>query len=145
MTKEEEKKFIEECRSWMDPPTKWMHGVGVKNYRSDCVHYTLGVAKAMGWIEKDYEIEPYPHDWALHQSKSRLAEELHKHCHLVKKEDIKIGDLLLYKFGKCESHIAWFLGEGKAIHCVEEYGVVEYDFNSEMTDELRSVVRIKRS
>lgn len=142
MTKKEEKKFIEECRSWI--PTAWMHGVGVKNYRSDCIHYIFGVAKNMGWIDRSYEIPFYPHDWALHQPESRLVKELHKHCKLEKLENIKIGDLILYQFGKCESHIAWYLGDGKAIHCVEGYGVVEFDFNSEMREKLRSVMRARK-
>ncbi|MBT9144589.1 MAG: hypothetical protein DDT42_00431 [candidate division WS2 bacterium] len=141
MTEKEEKKFIEECRSWLG--TGWMHAVCVKGFRVDCVHYIIGVAKNMGWIPVDYEPEPYPHDWALHQTESRLVNELHKYCQLVKIENIKIGDLILYKFGKCNSHIAWYLGEGKAIHSAEDTGVEEFNMQTEMLAERTIVMRMR--
>ncbi len=127
MTKKEENQFIKECRSWIG--TKWMHGVCVKGYRVDCIHFLVGVAKAVRWLDEKYEIQPYPRDWALHCAESKMMAEMGRYCRPVKLEKIKVGDILVYKFAKTNSHAAFYLGDGKAIHSHIQYGVAEFDIN----------------
>ena len=42
-------------------------------------------------------------------------------------KDRKIGDILLYKFGRTNCHAAFYLGDNTAIHSHIQYGVVEFD------------------
>ena len=127
MTEQQEKRFIEECRSWLG--TKWMHGVAVKGYKVDCIHFVVEIAKTIGWLDKKYEIKPYPREWALHCAESKLMIGMSKFCAPVILKDIETGDILLYKFDRCTSHAAFYLGDNKAIHAHIQYGVVEFDIN----------------
>lgn len=127
MNRADEKKFVKECRTWLG--TKWMHGVCLKGYRVDCAHYIVALAKYMGWLDLKYKIRPYPRDWALHSSKSLMMKELERFCRPVPPGKVKTGDILVYVFGQCESHLAWYLGGGKAIHSHIKYGVVEFNVN----------------
>lgn len=129
MKSAEEQKFIAECRSWIG--TGWMHNVCLKGYRVDCVHFIVAVSKEMGWLPDNLFIEPYERDWALHRSESKLMAELQKYAYQV--TDIQIGDYLVYKYGLTNSHIAFYLGDNKAIHSHIQYGVVEFE-----TDDLEA-------
>ena len=129
MTKQQEKIFIEECRSWKG--TKWMHGVAVKGYKVDCIHFLVEIAKAIGWLDKKYEIKPYPRDWALHCAESKLTTEMSKFCEPIDLKDIMVGDILLYRFSKCNSHAAFYLGDNTAIHSHIQYGVVEFNIDEQ--------------
>ncbi len=125
MTKDEEKKFIAECRSWLG--TKWQHSVSSKGSGVDCVQFMVAIAKEMGWVDKSLKIAPYPRDWALHRSQSILFEGLEKFCIRVNLHLLEIGDILVYKFDKCNSHVAYYIGDNKAIHSHITSGVVEYN------------------
>lgn len=125
MDEEQEKKFIDECRSWLG--TKWQHSVRLKGVAVDCVMFILSIAQYMGWVEKDYKVMPYPRDWALHQSRSKLMDFLKEYCEEISKHSLKIGDILVYKFSKCNSHVAFYIGNDMAIHSHIRFGVVEYN------------------
>ncbi|MCK4248665.1 MAG: C40 family peptidase [Candidatus Omnitrophica bacterium] len=144
MTKSEEKKFIAECKSWLNPPTGWMHGVALKGYKVDCIQFLAAVAKAVGWLDQSYEIKPYPREWALHQSESKMMKELLKLCDPVKGRDFQVGDILLFKFNKCNSHAAFYLGNNKAIHSHIQYGVAEFGLDDpEMKKTFTTAMRWK--
>jgi len=126
MTKREQEKFIKECRSWIGTP--WIHGQGTKGVGVDCVYFVSEVAKNMGWLNKDYVIEPYPKDWAFHKKRNILWNELQKFCNEIPLSQIQIGDILTYKYTKKTiTHIAFYLGNNKAIHSHRQYGVVEFN------------------
>ncbi len=125
MDEKQEKKFIRECKSWKN--TKWRHSVAVKGSGVDCVQFMIAVAREMGWIDKKFKIAPYPRDWALHQSRSMLMEGLEKFCVKVNVHFLEIGDILVYEQGRCNSHVAYYIGENKAMHSHIQYGVVEYN------------------
>ena len=130
MTKQEQEKFIKECKSWIG--TKWMHGQGTKGAGVDCTYLIVKIAKIMGWINKDYRIRPYPKDWAFHKLKHDLWVELEKFCVEVPFEQRKMGDVLTYTFvNKVITHTAIYLGSNRAIHSHRQYGVVEFDIEDE--------------
>ena len=143
MTKQEEEKFRKECRSWLNPPTKWMHGVGLKGVRTDCINFIAEVSKEMGWLNKDYKIKAYPRDWALHKARHTMIYELGRYCFDVGLEDRKTGDIFLYKFGRSNCHAAFYLGDNKAIHSHIQYGVVEFNLeeNEEMKKHFSKAIR----
>ena len=142
MTREEEKKFVEECRSWLG--MKWIHGQCLKGYGVDCIQFIAAISKFMGWLDEKYEIPPYPRDWALHCAESKIEQEMGKYCRPVELSELKVGDILLYKFGRCNSHAAWYLGTGRAIHSHIKRGVEEFDINEpEMSKHFTRAMRWK--
>lgn len=142
MTLEEQNLLIRECRSWKG--TKWMHRVALKGYRVDCVYFIMAVAKEMGWLPLCYEPPLYPRDWHLHSSDSILLKEILKFGNKV--ENLQVGDVILYKFGKAISHAAWYLGKNGAIHSHMKKGVVEFNIYSdqEMKEHQNCIVRIAK-
>lgn len=125
MDDKQKEKFIKECRSWLG--TRWQHAVSLKGVGVDCVQFMLSVSKKMGWLNKNFKVKPYPRDWALHQSHSILMDWLNENCNKVNVHFVEAGDILVYKFNRCNSHVAYYIGDRKAIHSHIVHGVVEYD------------------
>lgn len=124
-----EKKIISEARSWINPPTKWMHGVALKGYRTDCVQFIISLAKEFGWIPQDYKTFPYNQDYALHNDTSLIKQEIMKFCDEVT-DGMKVGDIVLFKFGKCASHAGIYIGNNRVVHAHVRQGVIEDDIKN---------------
>ena len=55
-----------------------------------------------------------------------------KYCDKVPLADIQPGDFLLYKYGRCVSHGGIYVGDGRIIHALVDYGVVMTDIDDVM-------------
>lgn len=115
--------IIDEARTWLG--TKWIHNQALKGGGADCSQFVIAVFKNVGLLPKTYKSIKYNRDWALHNSESKLLIEVKKYCKQVNIKDLQAGDILLYKSGKCASHIAIYLGNDKLIHSKIRAGVVE--------------------
>ncbi len=143
MTPEKEKEFIDECLSWIG--TKWMHGVGLKGYGVDCVQFIVEVAINTGLVSKDIKIEKYSRDWALHSNNSRLTKYLVDSCYLLpKKSELKIADILIFKFARTDGHMGFYFGDNTFIHSFRGFGVMKDNFLRPVYQEhFRQAWRIK--
>ncbi len=115
--------IIKECKSWKG--TKFGHGVALKGYMADCIQFGVAVYRNLGMLPSNFKTQKYNRDWALHNSESVLVATIQKYCHQIQFDDIRVGDILLFKFGKCASHTAIYIGDGKIIHSVVKQGVIE--------------------
>ena len=115
--------IIDEITSWIGTP--WRHLQCVKGQGVDCVQLIIGVAKNLGWLLPDYNSGKYPRDYSLHNSESLLIEEIKKLCVEIKKEDIGIGDILVFVNGKSAGHIGFYVGDGLIVHAHIRQGVVK--------------------
>ncbi len=144
MTEKQQKKFIKECRSWIG--TKWLHCVCLKGVAVDCVQFMLTIAQEMSWMPKDFKFDPYPRDWALHQSHSALMDFLNKYCYGIDRCDMVVGDIMVYKYGRCNCHVAYYVGNKIAVHSHIKHGVVEFDINdSRVKEKFSCVMRWKEN
>jgi NlpC/P60 family putative phage cell wall peptidase len=133
--------IIDECRSWIG--TKWRHYCKIKGYGVDCIWLVVEVFKSVGLLG-EIEIPYYTRDWALRRSESLLEKYILDYCYEVDKDDLDVGDLLLYKYGKCSSHVAIYIGNNRAIHSHIKRGVVEFDLNEKgMPERLTKTFRLK--
>ncbi len=109
MTSEEEKILVNECLSWKGTP--WKHGIGLKGFGVDCAYFVKCVFVSIGMYPNDFEIEPYSRDWSLHSEDPRIKNCLTTRCTLLQpSEGKKIGDILIFKFGKANGHMGIYLG-----------------------------------
>lgn len=115
--------FIGEARDWLG--TRWMHGVGVKAVGTDCVQYIVALGRRFGWVPQDYQPPVYARDWALHNHRSILLEELARFADRVNSQERAPGDILTFVHGKCASHAGIYLGAGRFIHAHVRHGVCE--------------------
>lgn len=137
-----EKLIIEEIRSWINPPTKWMHGVALKGYGADCIQFLVALAKVFKWLPDDFKTIKYDRDFALHNADSILLKEIENYCIRLEDRDFQVGDILLFNFGRCASHAGIYIGDGKMVHAHIRAGVEEIDVNRIM-DKFVSVWRFK--
>ena len=122
-----DQQIIDVLNSWKG--TKWIHGQGLKGVGADCIQFMLSAAKELEWLPSDYQSIKYNRDWALHNERSILLEEINKVCDEISLNEIQIGDLLIFKFGKCAGHSGFYIGNNKIIHSKIKAGVVEDVFD----------------
>lgn len=127
-------KIIDEFKSWKG--TKWVHGQSCKGAGVDCVQLLVAGFKSLGLLPPIFKTIKYNQDYALHNSTSVLLLELKKHCHLISLDQIKAGDILVYKYDKTAHHTAVYIGNKKIIHSKIRQGVIE----SYLSDEQKNFV-----
>jgi lipoprotein Spr len=97
LTGNEDAKFIEEVAGWIGTP--YVYG-GESKTGTDCSGMVQTVYKDV------YNIKLY-----------RTASDLVKNCNLVKKKDLKTGDLVFFKINNTKvSHVGIYIGNDKFIH-----------------------------
>lgn len=107
---------IEQALSWIGTP--YIHAADVKGAGIDCAMLLVRCFVDSG-ILPAFDPRPYPRDWHLHHSEERYLAWLQKSAQEIPFEDKRPGDVLVYKFGRCYSHGAIFLGGRRLIHaCV---------------------------
>jgi NlpC/P60 family putative phage cell wall peptidase len=117
--------IIAEVRSWIG--NRWRHGQAFKGQGTDCVQWLLVLGKQFGWVPQSYKPPRYNRDWALHNNESILLQEIQKFCSPVNYPDIKVGDVLIFKYSMAESHAGIYIGEGRMVHAHIRQGVIEED------------------
>lgn len=118
-----EKQIIEEARSWIG--TKWIHGQALKGVGTDCIQMIISIAKTFGWIPQNYTVAPYNQDYALHNETSQIKAGIVEFCYEVTDGKYKVGDIMLFAFGKCASHAGIYVGDNRIVHAPIKYGVLE--------------------
>lgn len=118
-----------------------MHGQAVEGVGADCVHFPVALLKSVGKLPEGFKQIRYNQDWALHNDKSILIEQLEKYCTRIDNlDDLQPGDLLAYKYGKCASHLGVYLSGGMIIHSVIRHGVI-LTYMNDMTNKFHSAWR----
>lgn len=118
--------FKEAVEKWKG--VRYMHAGRTESAGVDCIGFIICLLEDLGHdFSKELKHEVYPPDWHLHQTEERLLNKFVKYCDEVSFAELREGDLLLMKFGKCFSHAAFYLGDYKVIHAVMRKGVIVSD------------------
>lgn len=105
-----------EAKKWADARVPYRHR-GVTMEGCDCSGLVIGVMKKLGFL-LNYKLRYYPIDWNLHNASGEyLVQELRRYAIEVKKSEIRLGDVLVFKFGRCESHAAILVDKNVFVHC----------------------------
>jgi cell wall-associated NlpC family hydrolase len=95
-----------ELESWMRTP--YRHWAGVKKRGVDCIHLVIRSLEAVGAFQGTVVVIPkYPHDWHLHRGEPLLKhglERLLPHVPILNKDEVKDGDVVLFKYGRQAAH-----------------------------------------
>lgn len=116
--------IIKEIKSWRGTP--WKHCVALKGWGADCGQFVVTLCRTFGWIPADYKLDPYHADYSMHNNKSLMREALERSGadELEDKNDLQIGDVLLFKNGQCEAHVGMAISPTYFVHCQVMMGVV---------------------
>jgi len=129
-------KIVLEAKTWIGTPYK--HYSSSKGGGADCGLFIMKTYENAGLIK--FKQPPfYPLDWAYHNPVGEMFEDIVKgYCNEVTKEEAGLGDIILYKFGKCLSHAAIIIEDNKIIHSEINIGVkVSNRFTCEWRDRER--------
>ncbi len=105
------KRIVEEAIKWKG--VKYQHRATTKQ-GCDCTGFIVGVMQALGYM-RDYKMRNYPSDWNLHSmADNYILEEIVKFADRV--VDMRSGDIILFRLGKCVAHAGLLLKEKLFIH-----------------------------
>lgn len=111
---------ITEARTWLRTP--YHHQARIKGAGVDCATLLCEVYEAAGVIPH-VDPTPYPADWHQHvkDGSERYLGWLSRYGREV--DDAAPGDVIVWKFGRCFSHAAIYIGDGLIIHSYIGQGV----------------------
>ena len=104
--------IIEEARSWIG--VRYEHR-GITKQGCDCGGLIIGILRALGYM-KNYKIRRYPNDWNLHVLAGNVMKEEVDKITKVINGAVEVGDLILFNFGKCVSHVGIVIEDNLFIH-----------------------------
>jgi NlpC/P60 family putative phage cell wall peptidase len=115
-----------EARSWIGTP--YHHHACLKGSGVDCAHLLIGVFSSTGLVP---QVDPgkYPADWHLHRSEERFLGWVERFADQVPLPDV--GDVGLWRFGRCFSHGGIFVGDDLIVHAYIGRGVIMSRLNEE--------------
>ena len=106
--------IAKEARKWVG--VKYRHR-GMTMRGCDCSGFLLGVMRKLGFL-LNYKLRYYPPDWNLHSGADNfLVEEIGRFAVEIKKSETNPGDVLVFNFGKCNSHAGILVEKGIFVHC----------------------------
>ena len=110
--------IIKEAKNWLG--VKYEHR-GITKQGCDCTGLLIGILKTFGYLA-GYKIKRYPNDWNLHaKAGNYIMEEIEG---IATKVDIpSIGDLVLFNFGRCISHLGILIENNMFIHTHSNSGI----------------------
>lgn len=109
---------LEEALSWVGTP--YYHQGDVKGAGVDCCMLLVKTWIEVG-IVKPFDPRPYPSQWNLHKEEERYLNWLRLCAEEV--EAPQVGDIVLWKFGKCYAHSAIYVGPNEVVHALSEHRV----------------------
>ena len=112
---------VEEAKTWLRTP--YHHMAQVKGAGVDCVTFLTAVYRIVGLVP-EIAIEYYPQHWHLHRGDELYLGGLEKYARLV--EEPTVGNIVIYKFGRCFSHGGIVLDWPMIIHAYASAGMVTY-------------------
>lgn len=114
-------KIAKEAREWVGTPYK--HYASIKGVGADCALFIMKVYENVGLI-KFVQPPYYPKDWAFHNPTGEIFDKaVASYCVEITKEEVKLGDIILYKFGKVLSHGSIVVEDNMIVHSEINIGV----------------------
>jgi len=119
------------ARSWLGTP--WKHAQVARGIGVDCAMFLCSVYYQAGlvpWIDP----RPYPPDWFLHRDEERMLNIVKRYAHPV--VEPLPGDIALYQWGRCVSHVAIVVDDELVIHAFLQAESVTYTERDALADRL---------
>jgi cell wall-associated NlpC family hydrolase len=108
-----------EAKSWIG--TKYHHKGRVKGVGVDCGGLIYEVYKRTTGLPHEPFPSSYPQDWALHKDNNEIYLDFLA-PYVVPTENILIGDVVMFKFGRAFSHGTIYIGDNKVAHAFGRTG-----------------------
>ena len=93
---------IAEAESWLGTP--FHHEARVKGAGVDCGQILLAVYSKFGFMPKDYKLEHYPPDFAMHRDYEWYLSIVQTFAREISEAKVQPADIVLFKWGRLFSH-----------------------------------------
>ena len=122
MTDQQRAAILAEAESWLRTP--YHTNAAVKGAGADCALMPLAVYKAVLALP-DLPVPKYVQQWHLHRSEEvYLAYVRALGAIEIAEADVRPGDFVLWRLGRCYAHGAIITGWPHVIHAVNPKGVI---------------------
>lgn len=110
-----------EAFSWLSTP--YHHSGRLKGIGVDCAMLPALVYHAVGLVPM---LEPeYSPQWMLHHDEEQFLGWVRPHTREIARDEVKTGDMAMWKFGRTYSHSAIVIDPPTIIHAVaKNHGVI---------------------
>ena len=108
---------VAEALSWLGTP--YHHCADIKGAGVDCAMLLVRVYGNVSLVPAELDPRPYPWDWMLHRSEEMFLGWLSHHAVEVSAHGPAMAaDVQVWQYGRCYSHAAVCLGDGRLVHAV---------------------------
>lgn len=111
---------VAEAQSWIMTP--YVPCADIKGRGVDCAMILIRVYVDSGLCAA-FDPRPYQPDWHLHRSEEKYLGFLAPHAKEITKEDVKPGDIMVFKYGRCYAHGAIITHVKPEIIIVHAYSI----------------------
>lgn len=95
---------------------------GMSMFGCDCTGLLIAVFHRLG-LFRQYKLRVYKLDWNLNAgADDYIREELGKVAIRVPNSQLQVGDVLVFRFGRCAAHVGVFIKPNVFAHCYKEQG-----------------------
>lgn len=106
---------VAEALSWIGTPFK--HNQHCKRFGCDCIGLIIGVFQSLGCISADWAPPAYSPQWHAHKNEEKLVETaLAMGCEETGTDELRLGDILIFKYGRVCSHAGFYVGDDAIVH-----------------------------
>lgn len=91
---------VQEARAWLGTP--FHHQARLKGVGVDCVGLVIGVARALGLVAPEFDVEAYPRT----PDGTSLMALTSAHMSRIDRQDMHSGDVIVVAFGPEPQHLA---------------------------------------
>jgi len=127
-----------QAMDWVHTP--YVHKARVKGIGVDCAQLVGGIALDLGLVTSKQldDIPPYDVEYHLHNRDEKLLQILEQFgC--VKKEEMQIGDILAFRYGRSCSHLGIVVDFNQIVHAKYDMKNPKVVINTLVPDLLRRV------
>lgn len=115
--------YADRAREWVG--VVYQHR-GTTRRGCDCTGLLVGIAQELGLL-KNYKLRSYSFDWNLHAGAGNyIVEELKRYSNEIPKSETRVGDILIFRFGKCLAHAGILVAKGLFVHSIAKAKVCKY-------------------
>ena len=134
-------RFAEEATEWANKKVPYRHR-GITEDGCDCSGMIVGILQKLGKVKR-FKLRKYKMDWNLHAGACDIiTAELLKVGDFV--DNMKIGDVLIFRFGKCDAHAGIYVGGNRFVHSVSTSKYCKFGMtkNSPWSKRLSGIIRL---
>lgn len=115
-------RVFEEAMTWIGTPFRNCADIKGPGGGIDCAMLLVRSFVGAGWVAP-FDPRPYPPDWFMHRSEEKFLEWIEEKFGGRRIEDHRIGDVMIWHYGRCFSHAGIVINRTEVVHAFAVAGL----------------------